>query len=101
MEIPGKSRARDFSFSPEIPTLHKNEDDQIKITVLPPTNATGNMTDKDSGDGDGFGTINNLTGSMLLASAKLDHERSTTSEDDDEPAEKKPKKKPKNQSKTG
>ena len=59
---------------------HKNEGNQIKITVLPPTNATGNITDEDSGDEDSSGTINNLTGSMLLASTKLDHERSTTTE---------------------
>ena len=71
----------------------KNKDDQIKITMLSPTNATGNITDEDSGNKDGSGTINNLTGSMLLASAKLDHERSTTTEDDNEPAKKKPKKK--------
>ena len=74
---------------------HKNEDDQIKITVLPPTNATGNITDEDSGDEDSLGTINNLPGSMLLASAELDHERSTTTEDDNEPTKKKPKKKAK------
>ena len=71
---------------------HKNEGDQIKINVLPPTNATGNITDEESGDEDGSGTINNLTGNMLLASAKLDHKRSTTTEDDNEPAKKKPKK---------
>ena len=71
----------------------KNKGDQIKITVLSPTNETGNITDKDSGNKDGLRTINNLTGSMLLASTKLDHERSTTTEDDNEPAKKKPKKK--------
>ena len=70
----------------------KNETDQIKMTVLPPTNATGNITDEDSGNEDGLGTINNLSESMLLASAELDHERSTTTEDDDEPAKEKPKK---------
>ena len=80
---------------------HKNEGNQIKINVLPPTNANGNITDEESGDEDGSGTINNLTGSMLLTSAKLDHERSTTTEDDNEPAKKKPKRKPKNQRETG
>ena len=74
---------------------HKNEGDQIKITVLPPTNATGNITYKESGDENGSGTINNLTGSMLVASAKLDHKRSTTTEDNNEPAKKKPKQKAK------
>ena len=38
-------------------------------------------------------TINNLPGSMLLASAELNHERSLTIEDDEEPAKKKPEKK--------
>ena len=60
---------------------HKNEDDQIKINVLPPTNATGNITDKESGDENGSRAINNLTGSMLLASVKLDHKTSTMTED--------------------
>ena len=71
----------------------KNEDNQIRITVLPPTNATGNITGEDSGDEDGSKTINHLSRSVLLASAELNHERSTTTEDDDEPVKKKPKKK--------
>ena len=73
----------------------KNEDDQIKITVLPPTNATGNITNEDSGNEGGLGTINNLPESMLLSSIELNHKRSTTTEDDNEPAKKKPKKKAK------
>ena len=86
---------------------HINKDDQIKVTVLLPINATGNITDKNSGDKDGSEQSITLTiktiqeqsmvqeqsGSMLIASAKLDHERSTTTEDDDEPVKKKPKKK--------
>ena len=71
----------------------QNENNQIKITVFPLTNATGNITDEDSGDEDRLGTINNLPESMLLASTELDHKKSTTTEDDDEPAKKKPKKK--------
>ena len=34
-----------------------------------------------------------VTGSMLLASAKVDREKNTATEDDDKPAKKKPKKK--------
>ena len=37
---------------------HKNKDNQIKITVLSCTNATGNITDEDSGDENGLETIN-------------------------------------------
>ena len=80
---------------------HKNKDDQIKITVFSPTNDTGNITDEDSGDKDGSETINNLPGSMLLASAELDHERSTTTEDDNKSAKKKPKKKAEKPKATG
>ena len=75
------------------PPSHKNNDDQIKITILPPTNVTGDITDKDSGDEDGWEAINNLSGSMLLISAKSDRERNTATEDVNEPAKKKPKKK--------
>ena len=75
------------------PLSHKNEDDQIKITILLPTNATGGITDEDSGDEDGSGTINNLPESMLLVSAEIHCERNTATEDDDEPAKKKLKKK--------
>ena len=71
------------------PLSHKNEDNQIKFTMLPPTNATGEITHEDPGNEDGLGTINNLPGSMLLASAEVDLERNTATEDDDEPAKKK------------
>ena len=36
-----------------------SEDNQFSVTVLSPTNATGYITDEDSGDGDGAGMINN------------------------------------------
>ena len=49
-----------------------SEDDQFSVTVLPPTNRTGYITDEDSGDEDGAGTITNLPGSMLLAPALTD-----------------------------
>ena len=68
--------------------------------MLTPTNATGDITDEDFGDEDGSGRINNLPGSMLLASAEVDCERNTPAEDDDEPA-KKQKRKPIYQSGTG
>ena len=51
---------------------YRNEDGQFSVTILPPTNATGYITDEDSGDEDGAGTVNNLPGSMLLAPAILD-----------------------------
>ena len=51
---------------------HRNEDGQFSVTILPPTNAMGYITDEDSGDEDGAGTVNNLPGSMLLAPAILD-----------------------------
>lgn len=41
---------------------------------MPPENATGFITDKDSGDEDRGETINNLPGSMLSAPAVLDEE---------------------------
>ena len=87
----GSSRILDLAEND--PLSHKNKDDQIKITTLSPTNATGDITDENSGDEDASGAINNLPGSMLLASAKVDRERSTATEDDDEPAKKQPKKK--------
>ena len=50
----------------------RSEDDQFSVTVLSPTNATGYITDEDSGNEDGAGTINNLPGSILLAPALID-----------------------------
>ena len=51
---------------------YRNEDGQFSVTILPPTNAAGYITDQDSGNEDGAGTVNNLPGSMLLAPAILD-----------------------------
>ena len=51
--------------------LFGSKGDQFLVTVLLPTNATGYITDKNSGDEDGAGTINNLPGSMLLAPALI------------------------------
>ena len=51
---------------------YHSKDDQFSVTVLPPINATGNITDEDSGNEDGAGTINNLPESMLLAPALID-----------------------------
>ena len=90
------SLSRILDLAENDPLSHKNEDDQIKITIVPPTNATGDITDKD-----GTEIINNLPGSMLLASAEVDRERNRVTEDDAEPAKKKPKKKPIHQSGTG
>ena len=68
---------------------YRNEDGQLSVTILPPTNATGYITDEDSGDEDGAGTVNNLPGSMLLASAILDE----SSNPNDETVERSTKKK--------
>ena len=44
---------------------YRNEDGQFSVTLLPPTIATDYITDEDSGDEDGAGTVNNLPESML------------------------------------
>ena len=72
------------------------EDGQLSVTILQPTNATGYITDEDSGDEDGAGTVNNLPGSMLLASAILDE----SSNPNDETVEESPKKKRRKQTDT-
>ena len=63
--------SRILDLAENVSLSHKNENDRIKITVLPPTNATGNITDEDSGNEDGLGTINNLSESMLPALLSL------------------------------
>ena len=74
------------------PLSHKNESSRIKIAILPTANATGDITDENSGNEGGSGTINVLPGSMLLPSASVNCERNTATEDDDKLAKKKPKK---------
>ena len=74
----------------------RNEDGQFSVTILPPTNATGYITDEDSGDEDGAGIVNNLPGSLLLAPAILDE----SSNPNDETVEKPPKKKQRKQTDT-
>ena len=68
---------------------YRNEDGQFSVTILPPTNATGCITDEDSGDEDGAGTVNNLPGSMLLAPAILDKSSNPNDETVEEPSKKK------------
>ena len=75
---------------------YRNEDGQFSVTILPPTNATGYITDEDSGNEDGAGTVNNLPGSMLLAPAILDE----SSNPNDETVEAPPKKKQRKQTDT-
>ena len=75
---------------------YRNEDGQFSVTILPPTNATGYITDEDSGDEDGAGTISNFPGSMLLAPAILDE----SSNPNDETVEESPKKKRRKQTDT-
>lgn len=43
---------------------------EINIALMPPTNATGDITDEDSGDEDAM-TVNNLPASQLLAAAEI------------------------------
>ena len=63
------------------------DNEPVIIPILPPENATGNITDEDSGDEDGGGTINNLPGSMLSAPAVFEEDEDT--ENDLEPKFKK------------
>ena len=66
-----------------------DEDDKIKIIIFLSIVTTSNVTDKDNG----LGAINNLTKSMLLTSAELDHKKSTIEKDDDKPVKTKRKEK--------
>ena len=59
--------------------------DNFVVTIVPPDNACGEVTDEDSGDEDGGGTINNLPGSMLRSEVPI------LECDDDEPPTKKSK----------
>ena len=68
---------------------YRNEDGQVSVTILPPTNATGYITDEDSGNEDGAGTFINLPGSMLLAPAILDESSNPNDETVEEPPKKK------------
>nr|XP_022900637.1 piggyBac transposable element-derived protein 3-like [Onthophagus taurus] len=56
------------------------------ITMLPPINACGNLTDEDSGEEDQM-SINNLPGSQLQATVELfgDHVSSSYDTDDNIP----------------
>ena len=71
---------------------YRNEGGQFSVTTLPPTNATGYITDEDSGDEDGAGTVNNLPESMLLAPAILDESSNPNDETVEEPSKKKQRK---------
>ena len=68
---------------------YRNEDGQFSVTILPPTNVTGYITDEDSGDEDGAETVNNWPGSMLLAPAILDESSNPNDETVEEPRKKK------------
>lgn len=67
-------------------------EEELVVTILPPDNATGNITDEDSGAEDGGGTINNLPGSMLRAPAVLGSEGVSDDEEEIEHKHKKAKK---------
>ena len=64
------SRILDLAKENALP--YHSEDDQFLATVLQQTNATGYITDEDSGDENGAGMMNNLPGSMLLAPTLID-----------------------------
>ena len=66
------SMSRILNLAEENALPFRSKNDQFSVTVLPPTNATDYITDENSGDEDGAGTINNLPGSMLLARALID-----------------------------
>ena len=73
---------------------YRNEDNQFSVTILPPTNATGNITDED-----GTGSVNNLPASMLLAPAIIDESiNPTTTNPNDDDGEKPARKKRRKQS---
>ena len=63
-----------------------SEVDQFLVSALPPTNATGYITDEDSGDEDGAGAINNLPGNMRLAPALIDDSSCKNVKNIEEPA---------------
>ena len=77
------SRILDLAEKNALP--YPSEKDQFLVTVLPPTNATDYITDENSGDKDGAGTINNLPGSMLLAPALIDDSSCKNVKDIEEP----------------
>ena len=64
---------------------YRNKNDQFLVTVLPPTNTTGYITDEDSEDEDRVGTISNSPKSMLLAPALIDDSSCKNVEDIEEP----------------
>ena len=77
------SRILDLAEENALP--YRSEDDQFSVSVLSPTNATGFITDEDSGDEDGAGTIKNLPGSMLLAPALIDDSSCKNVKNSEEP----------------
>ena len=77
------SRILDLAEKNALP--YRSADDQFSVNVLPPTIATGYITDHDSGDEDGAGTINNLPGSRLLAPALIDDSSCKNVENIEEP----------------
>ena len=79
------SLSRILDLAEENVLLYRSENDQFSVTGLTPTNATGYITDEDSGDEDGAGTINNLPESILLAPALIDDSSCKNFENIEEP----------------
>ena len=57
------SRILDLAEENALP--YRSEHDQFSVIALSPTNATGFVTDEDSGNENGAETITNLPGGML------------------------------------
>jgi DNA excision repair protein ERCC-6 len=77
---------------PQTPSLHEitdllERDDSIEASaiVIQPENATAPVSDEDSGDEEG-GTINNLPGSLLHATAYLIQDGYVAESDSDDPS---------------
>ena len=54
------------------------------IYIQPPVGATGEVTDEDSGDEDGGGTVGNLHGRLLQSEVELADSTSSSEEESDE-----------------
>ena len=61
-----RSLSRILDLAEENALPYRSKDDQLSVTVFPPTNATGYITYENSEDEDAAGTINNLAGSMFI-----------------------------------
>lgn len=77
---------RGFSLHDALAMIEDEDIEAESITLLPPTNACGNVTDEDSGDEDQV-DINNLPGSLMQSSVEINirEQEDMQSSDDDIP----------------